>query len=252
MVAIIDLTPSLSRAIDIGEPYVCFIKYCGIGRHQRMQTKSNNQQVSSGSNHVINNASISYYLDKWERMERYKQQEKAINLLFHELCPEHDNVEEVLLKVSVLNDFYGTQIYDKYSVASGIANLNMVSERIKLGDQSLVAEIALATIDTTKKARNNYSFATKYCSFHNPGNYPIYDSFVDNMLWSYMKLFHYTEFKRCQLKDYEEFYKVISRFREHFGLEKFTFKEIDIFLWFKGKEAAEELQKKKESARKAA
>ncbi len=218
-----------------------------------MQTKSYNQQVSSGANHVINSASISSYLGKWEKMQRYKQQEKAINLLFHELCPEHDKVEEVLLKVSVLNDFYGTQIYDKYSVASGIASLDKVSERIKSGDQSLVADIALATIDTARKARNNYSFATKYCSFHNPDKYPIYDSFVDNMLWSFMKRFQYAKFKRYELKAYEEFCKVFSQFREYFALEKFTVKEIDIFLWLKGDEAnKKKLQMEKEKAHKAA
>ncbi|UTW70364.1 hypothetical protein KHA80_07545 [Anaerobacillus sp. HL2] len=33
-----------------------------------------------------------------------------------------------------------------------------------------------------EKKKNFYSFATKYCSHHNPLDYPIYDSYVDEVL----------------------------------------------------------------------
>ncbi|OBB45434.1 hypothetical protein [Mycobacterium sp. 852002-51961_SCH5331710] len=52
-------------------------------------------------------------------------------------------------------------------------------------DANLVEEIARVTI--RDKVRRNYSFATKYCAFHRPGLYPIYDSLVHDILNTLLK-----------------------------------------------------------------
>ena len=87
--------------------------------------------------------------------------------------------------------------------------------------------------------RGNYSFATKYASFHCPEKYPIYDSFVDDALWNFKgdkknkdKFF---EIYRYELKDYEKFTGVMQRFRNVYELEKFTWKELDRYLWLVGR-----------------
>ena len=44
----------------------------------------------------------------------------------------------------------------------------------------------------------------------------------------------------CHLNDwgYPEFYGLMTRFRDHYGLRSFTFKDIDKFLWLYGGEKA--------------
>src|SRR5258707_15659667 len=111
-------------------------------------------------------------LREWETLEKYTLQEACLSLLFRELCPRNDEISHVLLKVSTLNDFYSTNIFDTHSVAKHILSLR-VSDRIESGDASLVNELALVSIGG--KQRNFYSFASKYCNRHNDDASPIYD-----------------------------------------------------------------------------
>jgi hypothetical protein len=66
---------------------------------------------------------------------------------------------DVLLKVSALNDFYSTNIYDTHAVARHIEHLR-IDESLLSGDLSLVNRIA--PVKVGKKVRNFYSFVTKY------------------------------------------------------------------------------------------
>jgi hypothetical protein len=54
-----------------------------------------------------------------------------------------------------------------------------IDVRLNTGDVTLVEDIQYVAIGNTKK--NFYSFASKYCSHHNPLDYPIYDSYVDEV-----------------------------------------------------------------------
>ena len=72
-----------------------------------------------------NKESIEKYLDKWGTLENYRLQESSLGRLFHELCPDNSCIQSILLKVSALNDFYSTNIYDTYSVTKHIKDLNI-------------------------------------------------------------------------------------------------------------------------------
>jgi hypothetical protein len=87
----------------------------------------------------------SEYLGKWERLENYKLQEASLGLLFHDLCPENKQIEHVLLKVSTLNDFYSTNIFDTYSVAKHILKKD-IDAQLGANDYSLVNDIAKISI----------------------------------------------------------------------------------------------------------
>src|SRR2546423_772464 len=63
---------------------------------------------------------ISSYLAKWRMLENYRLQESSLSELFNKFCPQNTSIEHVLLKVSALNDFYSTNIFDTYSVARRI------------------------------------------------------------------------------------------------------------------------------------
>lgn len=133
----------------------------------------------------------------------------------------------------VLNDLYRTGIWAISQVADHIYNLN-IGEAIKAGLPETVQMIA--RVPLAKGTRNFYSFATKYCAWHNPASYHIYDSFVDQMLWGYKKQDRFDEFHRQDLWQYVRFKSVILRFRDHYNLSSFSFKDIDKFLWLAGKD----------------
>ena len=177
---------------------------------------------------------VSCYLQQWDRLENYKLQEQSLGLLFQKLCPTNDAIEYILLKVSALNDFYSTNIFDTFSVAKHILSMR-IDQRLKDGDLSLVNELAQVTIRT--KQRNFYSFASKYCSHHFPEHFPIYDSFVEKMLLHYARADHFSAFHKNDLKRYDRFVQIIKEFQSHYRLGQFSLRQIDIFLWLAGKDS---------------
>ncbi len=176
---------------------------------------------------------IREYLTKWEQLKNYQLQESSLKLLFHSLCPHNQSTEHVLLKVSTLNDFYSTHIFDTYAVAKHIVGLD-VDQRLAKGDHSLVNDIA--AVPMGESVKNFYSFASKFCSHHKPDIYPIYDSYVEIMLVNYKNKDNFDRFAKDDLKYYEHFVKIIEAFREFYGLTDFSLRDIDRFLWLAGKE----------------
>lgn len=176
---------------------------------------------------------VELYLEKWEGLENYRLQEDALNKLFFGLCPKNADISDVLLKASTLNNFYSTNIFSIYPVAKHICSLN-VDSRLKAGDVTLVRDIQYLTISGTQK--NFYSFASKYCSHHNPLEYPIYDSFVDEILRYFRNRDGFSEFQDCDLKDYAKFKSILIDFSNFFGLNKYNLKQIDQYVWQLGKE----------------
>lgn len=176
---------------------------------------------------------IKEYLTNWSTLESYTLQEKSLGLLFHQLCPKNDKIEEILLKVSALNDFYSTNIFDTYSVAKHILSCNIDSA---LDDNKIDLVDIIAPVTIKGKTRKLYSFASKYCSHHKPENYPIYDSYVEKMLMYFKKYEKFDKFKKEDLKSYSRFIEVIEKFKSHYDLNEFSLREIDIYLWLAGKQ----------------
>ena len=179
---------------------------------------------------------VSKYVEMWhksEKMENYRLQEASLFLLFQQMWPENTKFEHVLLKVTALNAFYSTNIYDTFSVAKHILAID-VDARLDADDCSLVNDIANVTIKG--KTKNFYSFASKFCSHHKPTSYPIFDSFVEKLMLYYKREDSFYDFNAADLKDYKRFVEVIRRFQSFYKLEKHSLREIDMFLWMAGKE----------------
>ncbi len=175
---------------------------------------------------------VNTYLEEWGTLENYMLQESSLSLLFNKLCPENTNIENILLKVSALNDFYSTNIFDTFTVSKHILNCR-IDQDLKNGCKSLVNKIALVTING--KTRNFYSFASKYCSHHNPEIYPIYDSYMEKMLMHFKKKDKFDSFKKEDLRKYERFLEIIHKFKQHYKLDSLSLRQIDIYLWLAGK-----------------
>lgn len=177
---------------------------------------------------------VEKYLAKWDSLEITTLHESSLNKLFTRTYPKNKSMDDILIKVCSLNDFYSTNIFSPIKVAKHIKSLD-IDKRLKKGDLSLVNDIANIQVNDEKKM-TFYSFATKYCSHHKPLIYPIYDSFVEKVLMYFKKEDSFYDFNRKELKVYLQYTKILNEFREYYGLKSFNLKEIDKYLWQLGKE----------------
>lgn len=102
---------------------------------------------------------VEKYLKKWDSLENYVLQERALDKLFFNTYPNNTDISDILIKASALNDFYSTNIFSIFPVAKHILNLN-IDNRLKNGDENVVNDIS--HININGKEKNFYSFATKY------------------------------------------------------------------------------------------
>jgi hypothetical protein len=161
--------------------------------------------------------------------------EQALKELFSRY-PGNSDHPQVLLKVVALNRLYSTQIFAVHDVARHIhQQARDVDSALANGSPEIVDRIARVTLSINGKVKNNYSFATKYCSWHSHSSYPIFDSRVETYLWSLRKQDPTLFDANAHLRDYATFLRVMTTLRDRFGLGAFTFKEIDKFIWLEGR-----------------
>ena len=173
---------------------------------------------------------VEHYVANWNKLENYVNQEKSLNKLFSELIPENKLIEDILIKASTLNDFYSTNIFSIFPVAKHILQLD-IDERLQKGDLSLVEDIA----NVEELNKRFYSFASKYCSHHNPDAFPIFDNYVSRVLIHFKKQDKFAKFTHEDLRDYIKFNEVLDEFAKFYNLEEFSKKELDMYLWQLGK-----------------
>jgi hypothetical protein len=162
---------------------------------------------------------------------RYFGADPAVRLVF-ETWPKNTDGDQVLIKCVVLNRLYSTNIFDIYSLRDHILRLD-IDARLARGDPSLVN--ALADFRRGRKKRWLISFASKYCAWHRPEAFQIFDGLVEWILLEYKKRYEFANFGRFDLRDYPTFVTVLDRFRSRFGLEEFSRKDTDKFLWIEAK-----------------
>jgi len=161
-------------------------------------------------------------------------QESSLRKLFSVTYPLNNSMDEVLIKVCSLNDFYSTNIFSPFAVAKHIVSLR-IDPRLDQDDLNIVNKIATVQINKNSK-RNFYSFATKYCSHHKPTVYPIYDSYVEKMLLYLRREDKFYKFNREDLKQYPKYRNILIQFQDYYGLKKYNLKQIDKYLWQVGKD----------------
>lgn len=183
------------------------------------------------------NKLLDKFIDKFNHLKRYKLADDAIIKLF-EIFPKNNTIEDILLKVCVINDMYSTNIFSTFKMSEHILKLD-IDKSLGIGDPGVVHKIAQGHNIRRKKNNkeiNFYSFATKYCNWHNQESYAIYDSFVEKVLLAYRKKDQFSDFKNADLKDFIKFKQIILDFSKFYGLNKHNLKDIDKFLWIYGKE----------------
>jgi len=170
--------------------------------------------------------SVQKECDDFDKDDFTKNSEQALSQLIAAF-PQNTDVSQVLSKVIVLDQLYSTRIryVDLLPFARHIVASN-VDSPIEVGSPK-----AVELIWDCKETRQYYSFATKFCSWHNPAAYPIYDHYVDESLWAYKQQDSFYSFHRQDLYDYEKFVNIVTEFKLSYGLESFSVRDIDKFLW---------------------
>lgn len=170
-----------------------------------------------------------WFINNWRTVGKFSVPVDVMHKLCQETYPGNENLKEVLLKCAAINAFSSTHVYDLYSMAEHIVGMQ-IDGRLRRGDISLVDSIAKIII--SGKSYNFYSFATKYCHYHNPESYPIYDNYVARVLCSFPDDFRVI--KEKELRDYAKFVDTLKDFRQHYELNM-SFVELDKYLWRLGR-----------------
>jgi hypothetical protein len=161
--------------------------------------------------------------------------ENALTALVEQF-PQNTDRSHILLKVAAINQLYSTNVYAVRIVADHIADLK-IDAFLDSGSLEVVDWIARVRVGGGKE-RYFLSFASKYCIWHRPGIYPIYDSRAERALWEY-KLQFGLGFSRKALWEYASFVNAVKEFQARFELQPLTFKQVDKLLFLRGDDLME-------------
>ncbi len=174
-------------------------------------------------------ADVQKRVDEFEQSQADSDADRVVGAIFIQ-WPANTNLCEILAKVVILNQFYNTNIRNPLAVAKHILDLK-IDHQLEEGEPTLVD--AVARVKFSDKTRLLFSFATKYCAWHQPDKFQIFDRYVARVLWTYRQALG--EFRREDLRTYTKFAEVVTNFCKSFKLESCSRKNLDKFLWIEGK-----------------
>lgn len=159
----------------------------------------------------------------------YALQEKVLADIFTKY-PNNTTLAEVILKVNLLNAFYSTGILDVVTVATHIVTQHVDTD-IQNGNVAVIDKIA--RVKHNGKCWNHFSFATKYCSFHQPQKFPIFDSFIAECFSQLSKNNYFqNKFPKQTIRNnYSDFKKFYDEFMTKQPALPHDYKEFDKYLW---------------------
>jgi hypothetical protein len=110
---------------------------------------------------------------------RYADADRAVGWVF-DSAKENERIEQVLSKVCVLNSLYATSVYHVVRMAHHIVSIEDLDRMLDKGELNAVESIRRGhgIHLSNGKDRDFYSFATKYCHFHSPERFPMWDTLV--------------------------------------------------------------------------
>lgn len=182
----------------------------------------------------------------------YGEEDKFITGCLH-LLPENVDPFAVALKISLIDNTNSTHLFQHkrqinlVELAKKICDIPDFDRRVKQGDIELVNELAKANGNV-----NLFSFATKYCCYHNRNLYGKDDySIFDNVLKNSLPFYNYytddqdiVKITRYELEqwrkgfDYKAYHDYIGKILE--SLEKkfgalIGRRQFDRFIWWRNR-----------------
>lgn len=187
----------------------------------------------------------------WKK-EYFLKPEKILERLFQEYGNE--DFDEVFIKCTMLNSVYNTNLYNseiielsKWIVKNAgkvdkvLTKNQLIEEDLRIVDEMTKYQDNMKN-DMNRRKNNPFSFTSKYFSFSRPNDFPIYDSFVEKMLWIYQKNGVISKYNRSDLTSktkkesrYVFFKDRIDELMKQSKVTNLSYKDLDHFLWFQGK-----------------
>jgi hypothetical protein len=163
--------------------------------------------------------------------EENRLEEEALKKL-RRFCPSNTDDADAFLKTVILDQLYKTRI-DYIDINAVVQNVVTLARNSRLDEMMCRGDYEAVELIYNYPGHRKlyYSFATKFCSWHNPDAYPIYDGNVDECLWGYRKQDAFDHFNRKSLGDYRKFIDALNSFRGFYGLTSIHFKNLDKFLF---------------------
>lgn len=172
-------------------------------------------------------------------------QERAIKSLI-EAFPQNDEEEKVLSKVILINQLYSTALntFESKSVISVSDMALHIAKKAREHELDLKIQEgnleAVEMIGDLENYNNAFSFASKYCNWHNIAvyhgdEYPIMDSYTKGFIYYWCKMNDIqNNCTQAVFSEYSTYYKAVIDFRKQ-ECPGVSLKEMDSFLWLYGK-----------------
>lgn len=141
----------------------------------------------------------------------------------------NQDCRQILVKVLTISTLYHARVLDidLLPLSHHIESIDDLDSRMLHGDPA-----AVDAIWRSKGTKRHYpSFASKYCSWHNQEAYAIYDRNAWSALKAYATFGDRFAFPEREFTEYATFLNIVRRFQSSFGLQHYSLKDIDKFLW---------------------
>lgn len=190
----------------------------------------------------ISNEAIEAVENEVEKTDNYGRENALITSCFKKY-PSNTDIETVAMKIGLIDITNSTNI-SRYKrrisvveLAEIITSIPNIDERIKIGDPEVVSLIARANGKI-----NLFSFASKYCCYHNKNlyekdDYSILDTVLKESLPSLFNDIKKSDIQRwVDSYNYKAYNDYITRKLDEYGINvPFRKRKFDHFVWFKNR-----------------
>ncbi len=179
--------------------------------------------------------SIHHYLEFW-KADKYRIQEEILNRFFKDSMPTNTDLSEILIKTVLINEFYSTMVFDTFSLAKHIYSRKKLDSLIQEGSIKAIDEFMNVPLGKKGETKNLISFASKFCGFHSPKAFPLYDSYLCDVLRAFRNANNadnFANFTNQDLRGYQSYKNILIEFMSFYQLDKeeYSFKKLDMYLW---------------------
>ena len=199
------------------------------------------------SNDIINNETLEEVSHAVMKTENYGKENELITSCLKKY-PDNTNIETVAMKIGLIDITNSTNI-SRYKrlisvveLAEIIVQIPDIDNRIKNGDPEVVNIIARSNGNI-----NLFSFASKYCCYHNRNlyerdDYSILDTVLKESLPNYFNDVTESEIKNWQKSfNYKAYNDYITNKLDELGITiPFRKRKFDHYIWFKNRPGAEQ------------
>lgn len=200
------------------------------------------KQFRDVSKDIINNQTITEAHNQVLKTDNYGEEDKVITSCLKKF-PCNTDIDVVVMKIGLIDITNSTHISQHKSKISAvelarvIVNIPNIDKRIENGDPEVVNEIAKGNGKI-----NLFSFASKYCCYHNcnlygKDDYSILDTVLKEYLPKYFKDIKKTTIEKWQKnRDYKSYNDYISKKLDELGITlEGRKRKFDHYIWYKNR-----------------